>query len=88
MSHEYELKLAFIKQFPLFIQWPQEHVEHNEFVIGIYGTNHFKPFLKDLEIRSINDKPMQSLIHKNLREDCFFLHCTMILKFCNVSQSL
>lgn len=61
MNHEYELKLAFIKQFPLFIEWPKDkdNIKNNDFVIGIYGTNNFKEFIKDLEYRVINNKPVK-----------------------------
>lgn len=59
MSHEYELKLAFIKQFPLFIKWPEDDLQNDEFIIGIYGTNHFKEFVKDLEYRVINNKTVK-----------------------------
>lgn len=59
MNHEYELKLAFIKQFPLFIEWPKNDVKNSNFVIGIYGTNNFTDFIKDLKHRTINNKTVK-----------------------------
>lgn len=62
LSHEYELKLAFIKQFPLFITWPIEHVnerKNNPFTIGIYGENKFFPFYRNLEVRTIQGRPIK-----------------------------
>ncbi len=70
-NHEYALKLAFIKQFPLFITWSDKRVKERKqkpFTIGVYGENKFKKFNEEFEIRIIQGRPVKMMPIKNLED--------------------
>ena len=39
---DHEIKAAFMINFGKFIEWPQESLSGNEFVIGVLGDDYFK----------------------------------------------
>ncbi|MGZ4986976.1 MAG: YfiR family protein [Limisphaerales bacterium] len=52
---EYKLKSIFLYNFAKFIQWPHSRFETPDapLVVGIYGKNPFRDFVKDLEKQSV-----------------------------------
>ncbi len=84
-NHEYALKLAFIKQFPLFITWPEKHVKKRKkmpFTIGVYGINKFREFNEDFEIRIIQGRPVKIVDIKKPSD----IHQTDILFISNTTK--
>ena len=64
-SVEYKVKLAFIEKFTHYIEWPSPRPNSAEFVIGIYGADHFSEYISDYASNTLfNGKPLKIISMK------------------------